>query len=129
MGANASPDVLTLGGCDTTNQWVGYSSQGPSIPGMFQQKPDVATYTHFLGSEVSGAGSPDTGTSTACPVAAGCMAAIRTKLPPTAVSPAALFAQVRSMAARPPGIAAAGWNPDYGYGLLNPDATAMAFGV
>jgi len=129
MGANASRDVLTLGGCDTTKQWVGYSSQGPSIRGMSQEKPDVATYTHFLGSEVSGVGSPDTGTSTACPVAAGCMAAIRTRLSPTAVSPAALFAQVRALAAGPPGIAGPGWNPDYGYGLLDPNAAAMAFGV
>jgi hypothetical protein len=51
MGANAHPDVLTLGGCDTTDQIVGYSSQGPSIPNMSPQKPDVTAYTHFLGSE------------------------------------------------------------------------------
>src|SRR5690606_23250333 len=29
MGANAHQDVLTVGGCDTNGQIVGYSSQGP----------------------------------------------------------------------------------------------------
>jgi hypothetical protein len=43
-------------------------------------KPDITGYTHFLGSEAFGAGSPDAGTSAACPVAAGCAAALRTKL-------------------------------------------------
>ena len=60
MGANAHSDVLTLGGCDINDQIVGYSSQGPSIANMFQQKPDVTAYTHFLGSEAFGAGSADT---------------------------------------------------------------------
>jgi Subtilase family len=80
MGASAHQDVLTLAGCDTNDRRVGYSSQGPSIAGMFQQKPDITAYTHFLGSEAFGAGAPDTGTSAACPVAAGCVAALRTKL-------------------------------------------------
>lgn len=34
MGANTYQEVLTLAGCDTNDQRVGYSSQGPSIPGM-----------------------------------------------------------------------------------------------
>lgn len=36
MGANAYQEVLTIGGCDTNDQVVGYSSRGPSIPHMFQ---------------------------------------------------------------------------------------------
>ena len=37
MGSSALQDVLTLAGCDTSEARVGYSSQGPSIAGMFQQ--------------------------------------------------------------------------------------------
>lgn len=79
-GANAHPDVLTLAGCDIHDDRVGYSSQGPAIPGMKRKKPDVTSYTHFLGSKAFGTGTPDSGTSTACPVAAGCVAAVRTRL-------------------------------------------------
>lgn len=126
MGANASTDVLTLAGCDTHDLRVGYSSQGPSIPNMPAQKPDLTAYTHFLGSEAFGAGSPDSGTSAACPVAAGCVAAIRTKVTPQATSPAALFAQLTATA-RPVG--APGWNGDYGHGIIDPDACALSLGV
>lgn len=127
MGVNASPDVLTLAGCDTNDVRVGYSSQGPSIAGMFQQKPDVTAYTHFLGSEAFGAGSPDSGTSAACPVAAGCVAAIRTKLPASAVPPSNLFAQLRATA-RQVG-PTPGWNPDHGFGIIDADSAAQTMGV
>jgi hypothetical protein len=125
MGANSSPDVLTLAGCDTTDARVGYSSSGPSIAGMHQQKPDLMAYTHFLGSQTT-AGGPDTGTSAACPVAAGCVAAIRTKLAPAAQPPGNLFAQLRATArlvgGRP------GWSADHGHGIIDPDTAAQAFG-
>ena len=128
MGASAYQDVLTVGGCDTTNLRVGYSSQGPSIPNMSPQKPDLVSYTHFLGSEAFGAGSPDSGTSAACPVAAGCVAALRTRLSPAAAPPANLFSQLRTTA-RPAAGMPAGWNGDYGYGILDPDAAAHSLGV
>ncbi|MBU8874605.1 S8 family peptidase [Reyranella sp. MMS21-HV4-11] len=128
MGASAYRDVLTVGGCDTTNLRVGYSSQGPSIPNMFPQKPDLVSYTHFLGSEAFGAGSPDSGTSAACPVAAGCVAALRTRLSPAAAPPGNLFSQLRTTA-RPAAGMPAGWNGDYGYGILDPDAAAHSLGV
>lgn len=127
MGANALPDVLTIAGCDTNGQRVGYSSQGPSIPGMYAEKPDLTTYTHFLGSETFGANTPDSGTSTACPVAAGCVAALRTRLPPDGKPPAQLFAQLRATAT--PAAGSAGWNTDYGHGLLDPLAAANALGL
>lgn len=127
MGANASQDVLTLAGCDTTDQRVGYSAQGPSINGMFQNKPDITAYTHFLGSEAFGINSPDSGTSAACPVAAGCVAAIRTNLPPQTVPPANLFAQLMSTA-RQVG-PQPGWNRDYGHGIIDPDAAAQSLGI
>jgi hypothetical protein len=127
MGANALADVLTLGGCDINGQIAGYSSQGPSIANMFQQKPDVAAYTHFVGSETAGPGLPDTGTSTACPVAAGCVAALRSRISFATTPPANLFAQLRATARAVPG--QQGWQPDFGHGIINPDATATSLGV
>jgi Subtilase family len=127
MGASALADVLTLAGCDTNDQRVGYASQGPSIAGMYQQKPDVTSYTHFKGSEAFGPGSPDSGTSAACPVAAGCVAALRTKVLPKTVSPAQMIVTLRQTARAVPG--PAGWNGDYGYGIINPLAAATSCGV
>ena len=91
MGANTYEEVLTVGGCDTNDQMVGYSSRGPSIAGMYHDKPDLVAYTHFLGSKIVGTHVPDTGVSAACPVAAGCVAALRTKIKPTTVAPKELF--------------------------------------
>ena len=129
MGTNASADVLTIAGCDIHDQRVGYSSQGPSIANMPQQKPDLTTYTHFLGSECKGPGDPDTGTSAACPVAAGCVAALRPKLTPAAQPPAHLFARLRSSARPGPGTTHGVWNGDYGWGILDLNAAAASAGV
>ncbi len=125
-GANAHPDVLTLAGCDTKDRRVGYSSQGPGIPGMAPAKPDVTAYTHFLGSEAFGAGVADSGTSTACPVAAGCVAALRTRLAPAREPPASLFATIRAQALGKPG---PGWNADYGTGIIQPVPVAGVYGL
>ncbi len=114
VGANALTDVLTIAGCDTTGDRVGYSSQGPSIAGMYQEKPDVTAYTHFLGSQAFGAGSADSGTSAACPVAAGCVAAINT-----------VFGAFRAH----PGAHGGGWGPDYGFGVINPVPAAASLGL
>jgi hypothetical protein len=96
---------------------------------MFQNKPDVTTYTHFQGSLVAGATAPDGGTSAACAVASGCVAALRTKLKPSATPSAGLFDQFRATARKPSDVAAAGWNADYGFGIIDPDAVAQHFGV
>jgi hypothetical protein len=123
-------EVLTLAGCDTTDLRVGYSSQGPSIAGMYAQKPDCTAYTHFLGSEVFGGGIPDTGTSAACPVAAGCVAALRssTAIPPATLPTNVLFDQIRRSARRVSG-APGSWNGDYGFGIIDPLAVAAALGI
>lgn len=128
MGANALEAVLTLAGCDINDARVGYSSQGPAITGMAQMKPDVAAYTHFLGSEALGAGQPDTGTSTACPVASGVVAALRTasQIAPKIVPPFSLFSSLRTNARQVQGT---GWNGDYGFGIINPVSTAQSLGV
>jgi hypothetical protein len=131
MGANAYMEVLTIGGCDTNDQMVGYSSRGPSIPGMFQDKPDLVAYTHFLGSKTVRICVPDTGVSAACPVAAGCVAALRTKVKPTgsnAVPPATLFQTLRNKA-RQPGGGGPVWTPDFGYGIIDPVAAGKVLGA
>ena len=125
-GANACRDVLTVAGCNLSDERVGYSSQGPGIAGMASNKPDLAAYTHFKGSEVLGAGKPDKGTSAAGPVAAGCIAALRTRLDPTAASPASLNEHLCQAARKPQG---AGWNANLGHGIIDPVATAVALGL
>ena len=53
--------------------------------------PGAATERQYSHARIIGA-------STACPVGAGCAAALRTKLPPGTIPPAKLFAQLRSTA-------------------------------
>lgn len=120
-GANASETVLTVAGCTVNDERVGYSSIGPGISGMAREKPDVTAYTHFAGSEALGPGRPDKGTSTACPLAAGCIAALRTKLAPATATPLALNAYIRRIA-QPLGNN--GWNAETGHGIINPIAVA-----
>lgn len=129
-GANASIDALSIAGCDINDQRVGYSSQGPSIPGIPPgTKPDITSYTHFLGSEAFGVGVPDSGTSAACPVAAGCMAALRTKIPPQVqganwMNTYLLYDHFRQNTAGSPH----DWNGDTGYGIIRPVPVADIFG-
>ena len=120
MGAGALEKVISVAGCNVNNQRVGYSSRGPSIANMYQTKPDIAAYTHFVGSEVFGAGIPDAGTSAAAPIVAGVIAAVRTKVGPSA----ALAPVVRNSASTPSGYSS-GWNTDYGYGIINAWAAAV----
>lgn len=127
MGANAHADVISVGGVDTKDNWVGYSSEGTSIPGMDPEKPDLAAYTHFKGSEVYGSGIADSGTSTACPVAAGCVAALRSVIAQTSVGAAGMRAELEANARSPGGIA--GWNAQLGHGIIDPLAVAKHFGV
>lgn len=129
MGASAYHEVLTLGACDVHDVRLCYSSQGPSIAGMFPQKPDVTAYTQYLGSKVQRGPrgfEPDTGTSAACAVASGCVAALRSRQPPTATDPATMIAALQTTA-RPVGGAVP--NYDYGYGILRPVAAGRSLGI
>lgn len=129
MGANAYDEVLTLGGCDVNKLRVCYSSQGPSIAGMPQRKPDVTSYTQFLGSKVQRGPrgfEPDTGTSTACAVASGCIAALRSKRWPSATDPATMI-KVLKATALPAGGSVP--NYDYGHGILRPVAAGRNLGI
>jgi subtilisin family serine protease len=120
-GANAHPAVLSVAGIDVNGARVGYSSQGPGRIGA--DKPDICSYTHFKGSEVFGPGKPDSGTSTACPVAAGVVAAIRTRVPRNALTPAQLRALVQRTATD---LGHVGFDHDHGWGALTPSALVAA---
>jgi subtilisin family serine protease len=126
-GANSHPKVLCIAGIDVNDERVGYSSQGPGR--LTAQKPDVCTYTHFLGSRVNAGVPPnsakaaDTGTSAACPVAAGVVAAIRERYPSSVLSPQGLR-DVITKTARDLGVA--GFDYDYGWGALDPSAVLAA---
>ncbi|MFD0660811.1 S8 family serine peptidase [Thermocatellispora tengchongensis] len=122
-GANSHPRVLSVGGVDTGLERVGYSSQGPGR--LSDRKPDICAYTHFAGSEANGPGTPDTGTSAACPVAAGAVAAIRTRHPATEISPAQLRTLLHRTAEDRSTL---GFDHDYGYGVINPPAVLESLG-
>ncbi|MDX1998047.1 MAG: S8 family serine peptidase [Thermoanaerobaculia bacterium] len=124
-GANGHPAVLTIGGVDTTKAIVGYSTRGPGR--LSRNKPDLCGFTHFQGSGVYAA---DGGTSAATPVVAGVVAAVRTRMPHNpgnpAVSPAAVRTLMRSTCQD---LGAAGFDFDYGFGVVNGCEVARRFRV
>jgi subtilisin family serine protease len=117
-GANSHPRVYSVGGVDVKKQRVGYSSQGPGR--LTQRKPDLTAYTHFVGSGVYAA---DGGTSAACPVAAGVVAAIRSKYPTSKLTPMQLRTLICKTAED---LGSTGYDFDYGFGIINPKALLPA---
>jgi subtilisin family serine protease len=117
-GANSHPAVLCVAGVDVRDRRLGYSSQGPGR--LMRRKPDIAAYAHFTGSQALLPDEPaDTGTSTACPVAAGVIAAIRSVLRPSRLTPA----QLRSLLCKTArDLGPSGWDGDYGWGVIDPPA-------
>lgn len=113
-GCNGSPDVITIAAITTDHRRLGYSSQGPA--GLYRLKPDVAAYSHFKGSGVYPA---DGGTSAACPVAAGVIAAVREKF--TAINdptsdPHVMKALIQRTASPVNNV---GFSYDLGFGIIN----------
>ena len=114
-GANSHAQVLSVAGVDTSKTRVGYSSKGPGR--LVGNKPDISAYTHFLGSGVYPA---DGGTSAACPVLAGVVAAIRTKRPYVAGNPSRTPAAIRRMlTTTAQDLGTAGYDFAHGYGVVN----------
>ncbi len=112
LGANSHPDVLCVAGVDIAKRRVGYSTRGPGL--LTAEKPDIAGFTHFHG---SGWLAADSGTSAACPVVAGLLAACRSRLP---LSDDWRPARMRSLlrdTADP--LDEAGFNPETGYGIAS----------
>lgn len=116
-GANSHPDVLTVAAVTVRDERLGYSAQGPGA--LYDRKPDLAGYSHFHGSAVE---SADTGTSAACPVAAGVAAALRQRLNGTDPTPAQLKGLLQRTARD---LGRTGWSYDLGYGVIDA-AAALA---
>ncbi|GJL56101.1 MAG: hypothetical protein NPIRA02_32330 [Nitrospirales bacterium] len=114
-GANSHPAVTCVAGVDTTKARVGYSAIGPGR--LEQRKPDISGYTHFAG---SGVYTADGGTSAACPVVSGVVAAIRTRRPYNAsdsqTSPAALRNLLTQTAED---LGPTGYDFQHGHGVVN----------
>ncbi|NJL71718.1 MAG: S8 family peptidase [Candidatus Competibacteraceae bacterium] len=110
-GANSHPDVITIAAVTVNHVRLGYSSQGPG--GLTKSKPDLAGYSHFKGSGVYEA---DSGTSAACPVAAGVAAAIRQGFGLSSLEPAQLKAVLQRTAKD---VGKQGWDYDHGFGVIN----------
>jgi subtilisin family serine protease len=113
-GASSHPSVLSVAGIDTRKRRVGYSSEGPGR--LSASKPDIAAYTHFAG---SGVYPKDSGTSAACPVAAGVIAAVRTRWPVGLISPAELRTLVAKTATD---LGGTGFDQRHGWGALDAEA-------
>jgi subtilisin family serine protease len=120
-GANSHPAVISVAGVDVRRRRVGYSSQGPGR--LATQKPDLCGYTHFKGSRVY---PEDGGTSAACPVLAGLVAAIRSKYPASRVTPADLRALLNKSA---DDLGGTGYDYDYGWGVPDPAALVRRLGA
>lgn len=127
LGGNSSPHVLTVGAVRADGMWVGYSSQGPGQPAfatppdILVRKPDLCAPTHFC--EQDDGAWLSSGTSAACGVAAGAVAALRSwDSPLRGTSPAALRQHLRQTARRPPSMAQTPYDLRFGFGILDLDA-------
>ncbi len=115
-GANGHVDVLSVGGVDINDDRLCYSSEGPGM--LSPEKPDICAYTHFLGSMAYGSNKPDSGTSAACPVAAGVIASLRTRFDPLHVPPSRLNEVIRDTARN--NYTSHAWRKGFGYGIIDP---------
>lgn len=116
--SNSLEEVITVAAVNSMHERIGYSSQGPGM--FFQQKPDVASYSHFFAN--FGPGRPggldqpfDNGTSAATPVAAGVGAALISSK--GTIAPA-LLKQILMESAYDLGHSI-GWDDDHGSGVIN----------
>jgi subtilisin family serine protease len=113
-GANSHPEVITVGAATINDDVLGYSSEGPG--GLASQKPDVAGFSHFAGAGVFAVHS---GTSAACPVVAGVVAALRSKPSARSLAPGQVKAVLMKSARD---VGAPGWDPQSGWGLVDAGA-------
>jgi hypothetical protein len=128
-GANSHPRVLTTGAVQTDARWLGYSSQGPGQPRLSLSKPDLCAPSNFRDEHdaftgntaepyVGNTGTPfvaSTGTSAACGLAAGVVAALRSRWGPTTVTPDYLIQRLNATARKTEGPS---WNGRLGNGIL-----------
>jgi hypothetical protein len=129
-GVNSHPRVLTVGAVRADGMWLGYSAQGPGQRGLGTtcedetlagEKPDLCAPSQFV--ESSDAAMGNTGTSAACALAAGVVAAIRGGWDHTRLRPDRLRAILRETARRNGG---GEWNGRLGHGILDAAAARAA---
>jgi subtilisin family serine protease len=124
-GANAHPDVLTVGAVSANDTWLGYSSQGPAAWGD-APKPDLCTPSHFC--EDDDLSVVNSGTSAATGLAAGVIAAIRgnpyADWGPKKLRPGELKKKMNETARGQNGV----WNGRTGHGVLDAGALLKALG-
>jgi len=117
-GANALPEVITAGAVLTDEMWAGYSSQGPgpNKNGLAHDKPDFCAPSNFR--ETRDAAVSNTGTSAACAMTAGLVAALRSKPGwyQNHVSPARMLEALTQGARKTQG---GSWNGRLGHGVLD----------
>jgi Subtilase family len=113
-GANSLEPVLTVGAVRSDTMWLGYSSQGPGQPLLGPNKPDLCAVSQFC--EDDDAFSINTGTSAACGITAGIVAALRSRWDSTTVPPGQLKRILNQTARKPPGLQ---WGNDLGRRLGN----------
>lgn len=119
LGANALAEVITTGAVRTDTMWIGSSSQGPGL--IAAEKPDICAPSFFA--EERDAHLLSTGTSAACAVTAGVVAALRRRWNSDQVSPSAMARALRDSARQ---IGVRGYHRRYGYGVLDVPATVRS---
>ena len=113
-GANGHPRVITVGAVNIHDEWVGYTSQGPSC--MSERKPDVCGISHFKGYTAL-----DNGTSAACPTIAGVLGLLKEARPN--------LTQDEAMTALTPtarNVCSPGWDSHSGAGVVDAYAASTA---
>jgi hypothetical protein len=101
-GANSLASVLTVGAVRADTIWLGYSAQGPGQPLLGPDKPDLCAASQFC--EDDDAFSINTGTSAACGLTSGIVAALRSRWDSTTVPPGVLKDILNQTARKPPGL-------------------------
>jgi len=115
-GANAHPLVITAGAVRTDETWLGYSSQGPGPVLLATQKPDFCAPSQFC--ETYDAAVLNSGSSAACAMTAGVVAALRGNpaWDQVTVTPADMKAALITSTRQTHG---PGWNERLGFGILD----------
>ncbi|MBU7316618.1 S8 family peptidase [Paenibacillus oleatilyticus] len=105
-GMNGHPLVMTVGAANIHEVRAGYSAQGPA--NFDARKPDFCAPTHFKGYFES-----DTGTSAACPIAAGVVALMKQ------LNPALTQTEVKhALMETAKNMEEDGWDADTGAGMI-----------
>lgn len=117
IGANSLRKVLTVGAVRADGMWLGYSSQGPGT--LCQRKPDLCAASQFC--EDDDATVINTGTSAACAVVAGIVAAIRSNDERVGkFEPSKLRKILKDTATPPRQTPRDGeWDNQFGHGIIN----------